>query len=92
MDKSMSDPFPFGPKIGDIIYVDDIDIMAGAWIRGGKATVSRVSSDAPTTDVEVSEVAGAVWNWQELAAQQTALEVRYGETVAGQKMIGSREW
>jgi hypothetical protein len=82
---------PSTPQVGDIIYVDDIDIMAGAWIRGGKATISYVSSQPSEIHVEVCEVPGARWNWEPLAEQQRALKAEYGDIVAGQKMIGNRE-
>ena len=80
------------PQIRDVIYVDRSDLTSGTWVRGGKATVSRVSSDWRGTYVEVMEVPGTRWNWKFLGPQQAALRAEYGNVIAGQKMIGDREW
>lgn len=77
------------PKVGDIIYVNDIDIMAGAWIRGGRATVARVSIDRGIAFVEVQEVPGASWNWESLAEDQQAYQSYYADKIAGQRMLGA---
>jgi len=85
----MSEPIP---QVGDVIYVERGDLTSGTWVRGGKATVNRVLSDWRGLCVGVVEVPGTLWNWETLAPQQASLAAEYGEVIAGQKMIGDREW
>jgi hypothetical protein len=85
----MSEPTP---QVGDVIYVDRGDLTSGTWVRGGRATVSRVLSDWRGTFVKVIEVPGTKWNWEFLSPKQPTLQAEYGDVIAGQKMIGNREW
>ena len=80
------------PTVGDVVYVHDVDITSAAWFRGGKATIARVYFEQAPPWVEVREIAGASWNWEALSEDQDRLRSYYGETIAGQRMLGSEKW
>jgi hypothetical protein len=80
------------PHVGDVVYVEDIDVTSGIWIRGGKAIVSDVwSSELPERfDFAVEEIPGATFG-ADTMDRQDQLASQYGEVVAGQLMMGAYE-
>jgi hypothetical protein len=73
------------PNIGDVIFVDDIDLTDGTFIAGGKATISAIRLENGQVYVSVHEVPGASWLWSNgLSARQEPLQC---DRVAGNLMI-----
>jgi hypothetical protein len=75
---------PSPPKVGDHVYVDVIDVHFGMYLRGGRATVCRVTNDNSRAVVAVEEVPGTEWYWDELAPIQDELRDAYGDASAGE--------
>jgi hypothetical protein len=77
------------PRVGDIIYVDDTDVVHKTYIRGGLATVSEVAVENERVWVCVAEVPGSSWAWKSyLAPMQADLAKRYGGIRAGKYIMG----
>ena len=80
------------PKVGDTIYVDNIDVVHQTYIRGGLATVSNVEDRNGAAWVSVAEVPGAYWSWEGyLALMQDDLRECYGSTPAGKYIMNPRD-
>lgn len=71
------------PQLGDLIYVDGLDGFL-AKIRGGVGTVGMVYDNTKTENcvqnilIELEEIPGHYFNWNELADIQTDLKEKYG--------------
>ena len=75
---------PPPPKVGDHVYVDPIDVHYGMYLRGGRATVCRVTDDNGRAVVAVEQEPGCDWYWDELSPIQDELRVAYGDAPAGE--------
>lgn len=71
------------PQLGDLIYVDGLDGFL-AKIRGGVGTVGMVYDNTKAENceqnilIELEEIPGHYFNWNELADIQTDLKEKYG--------------
>lgn len=71
------------PQLGDLVYVDGLDGFL-AKIRGGVGTVGMVYDNTKAENcqqnilIELEEIPGHYFNWNELAGVQTDLKEKYG--------------
>lgn len=71
------------PNLGDLVYVDGLDGIL-AKIRGGVGTVGMVYDNTKAENcqqnilIELEEIPGHYFNWNELAGVQTDLKEKYG--------------
>lgn len=71
------------PQLGDLVYVDGLDGFL-AKIRGGVGTVGMVYDNTKAENceqnilIELEEIPGHYFNWNELADVQTDLKEKYG--------------
>jgi hypothetical protein len=80
------------PRVGDTIYVDDVDVVHQTYVRGGWATVSEVRDQNGETWVSVAEMPGTGWSWQSyLAPMQDDLRECFGGTRAGKYIMNPRD-
>jgi hypothetical protein len=68
------------PKIGDIIYINDIKIKGKGIDNsiGGCAIIQTIQKSAEQTFVSVAELSGKYFSWDELKPQQEYLRDLYG--------------
>lgn len=71
------------PQLGDLVYVDGLDGFL-AKIRGGVGTVGMVYDNTKAENcqqnilIELEEIPGHYFNWNDLAYFQTELKEKYG--------------
>ena len=78
---------PAVPRIGDVIYVDDTDVVHQTYLRGGRATAREVRSEQGKHVLWVEESPGATWTWEHLAPMQEELREAYGSLRAGKYIL-----
>jgi hypothetical protein len=79
------------PKVGDSIYVDDVDVVHQTYVRGGIGKVSEVYWGFGRVYIRVEELPGASWAWEYLAPLQDGLREEYGSIRAGKYIIRSED-
>jgi hypothetical protein len=75
------------PRVGDVIYVDDTDVVHQTYLRGGWATVREVRNEQGKHVLWVEEAPGATWTWEYLAPIQEELRAAYGSIRAGKYIL-----
>ncbi len=73
------------PKVGETVFVDDIDLTSGTFIQGGRATVSRVLVEDGGVFIQVDEVPGGTWRWD--GALDSSQDELRTDVVAGRVMM-----
>lgn len=82
---------PGVPRVGDVIYVDDTDVVHQTYLRGGRATVREVRHEQGKHVLWVEEAPGATWTWEYLAPIQDELRQAYGSLRAGKHVLNPRD-
>ena len=79
------------PKVGDNVYVPQTDVVHKTFLEGGLGVVTDTWKESGRLFLSVAELPDASFAWDFLAGQQDALKQRYGESRAGQYMLGPEQ-
>jgi len=76
------------PSVGDEIYIPQVDVVHKTYNEGGLACITETWVENDRLFLSVAESPDSSFAWDYLADRQTALRDRYGDSRAGQYMLG----